>query len=142
MGKMSRNKGAVAEKEVFKIMNDELGLELKRNLSQYQGTDSDLHLFGFCIEIKRQETLSLSTWWKQVVEVANKTKEIPVLVYRQSRQPWRAVLPITYLYNLGDEQWTLDYAYTLTMGFQPAFLSLLREVIIQHELDNLISSKH
>ena len=89
MSKMSRTKGAAAEREVFKIFNDELGLSIKRNLEQYQQSDSDARLYGFCIEIKRCEALSLRSWWDQVVESSKKDHSIPVLIYRQSRQPWR-----------------------------------------------------
>jgi Holliday junction resolvase len=139
-GRMSRNKGAAGEREVFKILNDELGLDLKRNLDQYQGADSDLHIYGFCAEIKRQETLSLKSWWEQVVTIARRERELPVLIYRQSRQPWRVVLPLAqfspmFAEEINDDyishpKWVLDFEYTATILLQPMFTTVLREVMV------------
>jgi len=39
MSKLSRNKGATFERELCKIIFEELGVEVRRNLSQYQEKD-------------------------------------------------------------------------------------------------------
>ena len=133
MSKMSRNKGAAAEREVFKIIRDVTGIEVKRNLDQYQESDSDCHVLGFCIEIKRVEELRLKSWWAQVVEVAKKHNEVPVLIYRQSRQQWRAVLPwvsTSYLCHVDEPSLPesfMDYEYTQTVFLDPVFTMLLSE---------------
>lgn len=145
MGKSQRNKGATAEREVFKIFNDELGLQLKRNLTQYQGSDADLHLYGFCIEIKRQESLSLGAWWNQVVTVARKCNEIPVLIYRQSRQPWRAITPLQFLWygtmdDCSEDAWNIEWAATTLL--EPVFTTILREEIATHHIKDMIATHH
>jgi hypothetical protein len=47
---------------------------------------------GWAIECKRCERLELAAWWAQAMRQAEATQRKPVLFYRQSRQPWRAVL--------------------------------------------------
>jgi hypothetical protein len=46
------------------------------------------------IEVKRQERLEIKSWWKQACHQARPGNHIPVLAYRQSRQPWRFVMPL------------------------------------------------
>ena len=127
---MSRQKGSASEREVFKIIEDRTGIKLMRNLDQYQKSDSDAHVLGFCIEIKRQEVLSLRSWWEQVCVVAEKQHEIPCLIYRQNRQPWRVVLPLASMspmlyYNKA----TSCFDYTCTILLEPLFTTLLSECL-------------
>jgi len=91
-----RNKGACGERELFNLLTDYLGFVVKRNLSQTRGGGADgIDVPGFAIEVKRQETLALPAWWRQAVDQAG--DRIPVLFYRQSRQPWRAVVDLHHL---------------------------------------------
>lgn len=127
MSRMSRNKGASAEREVFRIIYDQTGIEIKRNLDQYQGSDSDAHIHGYCIEIKRQEKLAISTWWNQVCTVAEKYDEIPVLIYRQNRQEWKCILPFGdgKMYYYSSSAVTLQW--TMTVRLDTVFCSILSE---------------
>jgi hypothetical protein len=73
---------------------------IQRNQNQSAVGGSDLvGTFGMCIEIKRQETLSVNSWWKQCIEAADYAGEHPVLLYRQNGKKWRCVtlgwLPVT-----------------------------------------------
>lgn len=101
-----RQKGATGELEVAsdlefiirKVMR-ELCIEaplvqiVQRNQNQSAVGGSDLsNTFGLCIEVKRQEALSVNTWWAQVCAAAARNHEPPVLLYRQNRKPWRCVL--------------------------------------------------
>lgn len=104
-----RQKGANAEREICLAMNavilsvmKELGYTdeermkavnaVQRNQNQSAVGGNDLtNTFGMSIEVKRQETLSINTWWRQCAEAAKRNNEHPVLLYRQSRQPWRCV---------------------------------------------------
>jgi hypothetical protein len=43
------------------------------------------------IEVKRQEQLSVNTWWQQCTAAAERNNEHPVLLYRQNRKKWRCV---------------------------------------------------
>lgn len=49
------------------------------------------------IEVKRQETLRLNDWLKQARLAANGSGSVPVVAYRQSREPWRCVVEMTPL---------------------------------------------
>lgn len=122
MGKMQRTKGATAERELLKLLSDGLGLNLTRNLTQTRegGADCD-DLEGYALEIKRHETLQLTTWWRQAVEQAG--DKVPVLAYRQSRHPWLFVVPMNCLnkyFPAGNE-----FEFTATLSIQ-GFILLVR----------------
>jgi hypothetical protein len=107
------NKGKTGEREVADAMNyciylamTELGFPnpdcvkamstIQRNQIQTAIGGSDLiGCYGLSVEIKRQETLSVETWWKQCETSAIRDNAIPVLIYRQNKKPWRVR---TYVY--------------------------------------------
>jgi len=96
MGASQRRKGAAAERELAKILADELGERVCRNLEQVRSGGCDLlGLAPFAIEVKRCETLALPAWWRQACEQSQGA--VPVLAYRRSRQPWRFRLPLPYV---------------------------------------------
>jgi len=102
-----RQKGASGETEISKILDPiivecmrfrdidpPLGQIVQRNQNQSAVGGSDLtNTFGLCIEVKRQEALSVNTWWAQCTAAATRNNELPVLLYRQNRKAWRCVLP-------------------------------------------------
>jgi hypothetical protein len=99
---MAKNKGANAEREVAKILQPvvdkvyaSFDLEspaMKRNLEQTRGGGYDLvGVDWLALEIKRQEQLSVNTWWKQTLSQANED-QIPVLIYRQNKQKWKVIM--------------------------------------------------
>lgn len=108
MGINVRTKGQTGEREVAKMHNDiiadvrrELNLEqfatvdelFQRNQNQSAVGGSDLsNPLHLDIEVKRQEQLSVNTWWKQTVEAASRSGGIPILIYRQNRKPWNVVM--------------------------------------------------
>lgn len=68
---------------------------VQRNQNQSAVGGSDLTgTFGLAIEVKRQESLSINTWWAQCVKAAQENNEIPVLLYRQNGKKWKAVLMV------------------------------------------------
>lgn len=92
-GAMSRRKGAAAERELLRLLGEELGAELERNLSQPRGGGSDcICVKGFAIEVKRVERSSIPAWWRQALEQAQREGAEPMLFWRRSRQPWRAFI--------------------------------------------------
>ncbi|MBA3774665.1 MAG: hypothetical protein H0X13_19875 [Ramlibacter sp.] len=106
----SREKGRRAEIELCKLLSDELGLTIERNRDQAAKGGADcLQLPGFAIECKRREMLSKPSWWKQAVEQGLKVQAEPIVFYRQSRNPWRAL--IVGMGGYRDVSWTeaLDY---------------------------------
>ena len=89
----SRNKGAAAEREVLRLLGDELGLMLTRNLTQTREGGADcLGIKGFAVEVKRQERLSRPAWWRQACEQAQRVGAEPLLLYRRNREQWQAFI--------------------------------------------------
>jgi hypothetical protein len=102
MGSFAKQKGKRGEREVVKLLQPivdrvfgERGLEvpvLYRNQNQsFQGGYDIDGIDWLALEVKRQETLNINTWWKQTVRQAS-TKQVPVLIYKQNRMKWRIVM--------------------------------------------------
>jgi hypothetical protein len=107
MGINVRTKGATGEREVADMLNfaiytamKEMGYTeeqclkgmttVQRNQNQSAVGGNDLtNCLGMSIEVKRQEALAVPTWWRQTVAAAERNGELPVLLYRQNRKPWR-----------------------------------------------------
>ena len=100
-----RQKGQEGEREIQRVLEpivrkvlERNGIQLpekaiiQRNQNQSAVGGSDLsNTFGLAIEVKRQEQLSINTWWKQCETAANDNGEHPVLLYRQNGKRWRCV---------------------------------------------------
>lgn len=101
MGKAQRNKGAAAEREVAAIINDRLGTDLRRTpLSGGMTWKGDIRGWdGMHVEVKRQERLSIPAWVKQAEDDCPEG-DIPLVVFRQSREPWRVVIRLDDLLGL------------------------------------------
>lgn len=107
-----RAKGSNAERDIVNDLNliirdtmKELGFSeselnnhtyfAQRNQNQTAVGGKDLvNTYGYAIEVKRQEALSINTWWNQTVASAQKHNEIPVLLYKQNRQPWKCITTV------------------------------------------------
>ena len=101
-----RTKGPGAEREVADAINvvlyqvrQELGIPtppvptVQRNQNQSAVGGKDLvGTPGIAIEVKRQETLSIESWWTQCVASAKALGEEPVLIYRQNGKKWKCIL--------------------------------------------------
>src|SRR5690606_29227473 len=49
--------------------------------------------FHLAVEVKRQEGLSINTWWKQCCTAAVADGAVPVLLFRQNgNRSWRCIL--------------------------------------------------
>jgi hypothetical protein len=110
MGINIRTKGAEGERQVARALNEVIQTVLRkqewspeviagceqcvqRNQNQSAVGGCDLsNVFGLAIEVKRQEQLSVNSWWTQCVESATRNREFPVLIYRQNRQAWSVVM--------------------------------------------------
>lgn len=97
-GKMSRDKGKRGEREIVDMLQpivDEVYAafeldppKLKRNTLQSDGGGSDIAgLPWLAIEVKYQEQMNITTWWKQTLEQAGSDRA-PVLVYRRNNVRW------------------------------------------------------
>ena len=96
MGAMQRRKGAVAERELAALLR-ERGLKAQRTAPlQAAGGVNDADVIGvegFHLECKRVEVVSIDKWCAQA-ELAAKPTDVPCVVWRRSRQPWRVALPL------------------------------------------------
>ena len=90
-GRMSRNKGAAAERELANILQEHLGFAVKRKLGQARDGGDDIQVQHFRIEVKRRERLEVVKWCEQV-QAATGDGEVPVVAFRQNGEPWRVVL--------------------------------------------------
>lgn len=103
-----RAKGQDGEREVANMLNQvvndvriKLGLtpldkndglfQRNQNQSAVGGHDLSNNL-DLAIEVKRQEALSINSWWSQCVKSAERSNGIPVLIFRQNRQKWRVIM--------------------------------------------------
>lgn len=105
MGINIRQKGQEGEREIQRVLEpivrkvlERNGITLpekaiiQRNQNQSAVGGSDLsNTFGLAIEVKRQEALSINTWWAQCATAAKDNDEWPVLLYRQNGKKWRCV---------------------------------------------------
>lgn len=101
-----RTKGAGGEREIADDLNyiiysvmKEMGCEkptmqsVQRNQNQSAVGGADLTgTLGVSIEVKRQEQLSVNTWWAQCTKAAEQNGGTPVLLYRQNGKKWKCVL--------------------------------------------------
>lgn len=102
MGARSRNKGANGERELARLLSDELGMEVTRNLLQSREGGHDLDgVPGWCLEVKRRAKAAEGDkrqWWEQAraasVEmlIRNGGSANPAVLYREDRREWRALV--------------------------------------------------
>ena len=93
MGSFSRNKGKTGERELAHELTQVLGVSARRGVQFQGGTDSPdvvADLPGIHIECKRTERFRLYEALEQAVEDAG--NNVPVVLHRQNRQPWVAVI--------------------------------------------------
>lgn len=108
MSAAQRRKGRNGEQELARVLRQQLGETVTRNLQQTATGGHDLiGVAGFAIECKRCERLALRAGWRQTCEQAAQANLTPCLAFRRSRQPWKFVLPLGVL--LGD---AMDYQAT------------------------------
>lgn len=93
MGKASRTKGAASERELASIIRDH-GFDCARTARNGLTSEDVTHTVpGVWLECKRRETLAIPAWTRQAEKDAP-AGLVPVVAFRQSRQPWRVVLPL------------------------------------------------
>ena len=104
-----RTKGQSGERDVCNMCNeivievrkrlklpdlDNRDLPFQRNTLQSAiGGDDITNPFKLSIEVKRQEALSINTWWKQCKQSCARFEgNIPILIFKQNRKPWRVMM--------------------------------------------------
>ena len=127
-GAASRNKGARGEREVCRMLADNLGGSFNRLLKQYQQAqlaDIEQLVGPYSIEVKNCATWNLRSWWQQTLAAADKRGAVPCLAYKITRAGWRFVVPMPQAWSSG-HQWARDLQYTQTL-YPDGFYLLVRE---------------
>lgn len=131
MSAAQRRKGAEGERELKRLLNDQLGIFACRNFAQaFEGGCDLLGVGPWAMEVKRQERLTLQAWWRQACGQAGRL--VPALAYRQSRRPWLVQVPLEYI--LGHRErgdWFARPTATLTLD---GFCLLTRELLAEESL--------
>lgn len=102
MSRAERDKGARGEREVAAVLRAHHLPAVRTPNSGGLTVRGDLTgVPGYHFEVKRQETLRLPLWIRQANAEAG-TADVPVVVWRTNRGPWRADLPLHALAKLLD----------------------------------------
>jgi hypothetical protein len=96
---MQRRKGAVAEREVVDVAKAAGFDRAKRTGDAQQRMGDVTGIPGAHVQVKRVETLRIPEWCREL-EQACPPHELPVLAFRRSGEPWRAVVPLDELLAL------------------------------------------
>ena len=96
----SRNKGASFEGKLCKLIKDNLNINAKRNLDQYQSKGmADIIIPSWSIECKAYQKSGSNSyrpsWWEQCV--ANCGDKEPVLIYKYNNCPIKCVIRLDVL---------------------------------------------
>jgi len=105
----SRNKGASFERKICKLIKDNLNIDAKRNLDQYQAKgQADIVIPDWSIECKAylKGTTFKRAWWEQAKESAASLNLTPVLIYKYNNCPIKCVISLDVLsrnFNAGHD---------------------------------------
>ena len=128
-GAFSRSKGARGEREVCRMLADNLGGQYNRLLKQYQSAqlaDIEQLVGPYSLEVKNCASLSaMKQWWQQALTAATKRGAIPCLAYKVPRKGWRFRVPIPQAWASG-HQWGKELQYTMDLA-PDGFYLLVRE---------------
>lgn len=121
----SRQKGKGGEQELAKMLREEMGFDVTRNLNQTRDSGHDLlGLEPFAVEVKREKAIRLPAWWRQAVTQAETAGMHPALAYRMDRKGWRVRIPMAAMIDglgpVDDLEWTADISLA-------AFCAVVRE---------------
>tara|TARA_R110000823_G_scaffold306996_1_gene429531 strand:- start:121 stop:531 length:411 start_codon:yes stop_codon:yes gene_type:complete len=136
MATNGRNKGAAFERDIAKMLDDELGIQFKRDLEQYrEGGHGDLipsdPAFAFTLELKRYADGPIGgqkAWWAQTCVAARREGKIPALIYRYDRKPIRCVVPMNCVWVRCAVPIHWHDGHVVEMDFE-AFCYLVREIM-------------
>ena len=113
MSSRSKNKGSGGERELADILRKR-GYPVYRTYASGAGREKgDLGNFRvnddflFHVEVKRQERISLQSWWNQAEKDCPPEAE-PLVVFRRNREPWRVCLELEVFLDLLEEKKVLE----------------------------------
>lgn len=92
MGKASRNKGKLGEREFSRLLS-ERGIHHDRLLDGRHQVHGDVLAGEFAIEVRRRERVSI-TEWSRTHEAEVPDHLVPAVAYRSNGEPWRVSLTL------------------------------------------------
>jgi len=104
MGKRERDKGMAAEREVRDLINALSSFHVFKapHSGALEWMKGDLVGFPkMHLEVKRQERVSIDKWCEQAEGQAEEG-QVPAVVWRRSREPWRIAMPLDHFIVLMD----------------------------------------
>ena len=104
MGKKSKTKGKVGEREAAAKLSHLLGTKVERS-QQYKGGQHSADLSGagrLHPEVKRTERLNLYDAMSQAANDAG-ANNLPIVIHRRNRQPWLFICYLDDLTNVAQE---------------------------------------
>ena len=103
----SRHKGASFERKICSLIKENLNIDAKRNLDQYQVSGmADIIIPGWSIECKayKKGNAYKPKWWRQTKAAALNKNLTPVLIYKFNNSPIKCVIQIkTLTKNFGSD---------------------------------------
>lgn len=130
IGKSSRAKGQMGERQIARELCDLLGLDIRRRVRNHAGESDLTGMDGWSIEVKHCSKLLLRAWWEQTIGQA-KPGEIPVLFFRLPRKEWRAVVHVSTFTGSAVSP-SLDFTVEMPLA---AFAEVWRDVESKRILD-------
>ena len=100
----AKRKGNAGEVEFCKLIFENLGIDVHRNLQQTRDGGADIKLKPYSIEVKRRAAIgNIYDRMSQATEGCD-LSERPIVVCRADRKQWLAVMPIEELFRLIREE--------------------------------------
>jgi hypothetical protein len=100
----AKRKGNAGEVEFCKLIFENLGIDVHRNLQQTRDGGADIKLKPYSIEVKRRAAIGRVYDWMSQATAGCDTAERPIVVCRADRKEWLAILPIEELFRLIREE--------------------------------------
>lgn len=91
MSKSQRTKGAAGERELCRILRDELGIEVHREIGQSRDGGCDIKVGPFNVEVKRRARIGGIYDWIGQAEASCEGHRRPVVVCRADGKHWMVV---------------------------------------------------
>ena len=90
----AKRKGSAGERELARLFSKAGLTEAARTplsgaLADYPG---DVRLDGYCVEVKRQERVTIWKWIAQAAAAARGGR-VPIVCFRRNRSQWYTVIP-------------------------------------------------
>lgn len=91
MSKSQRTKGAAGERELCRILRDELGIDVHREIGQVRDGGCDIKVGPFNVEVKRRARIGGIYDWIGQAEASCEEHRRPVVVCRADGKRWMVV---------------------------------------------------